>query len=68
MHSKKIDHQWTRVSGTDIQPQHSARMLLNDSTLKNHKFISACRNAGIPGTRRQASKFRRKKGKAYQSL
>ena len=31
----------------------------------NAEFIAACRKAGITPTKRQASKFRNKRGRAY---
>ena len=31
----------------------------------DQKFIEACKHAGIPPTKRQASKWRRKQGLAY---
>jgi hypothetical protein len=37
-----------------------------DFAASDKDFIAACRNAGIPPTQRQASKYRLKSGKAYQ--
>ena len=34
----------------------------------NQAFKNACEKAGIPATKRQASKFRRKLGKAWKAL
>ena len=33
----------------------------------NSQFKAACEKAGIPATQRQASRYRRKMGKAYKS-
>jgi hypothetical protein len=38
----------------------------NEQVMKSPAFQTACSNVGIPATRRQASKFRRKMGKAYK--
>lgn len=37
----------------------------NKSTLKNKEFLWACKEAGIEPTKRQASKWNNKRGKAY---
>ena len=39
----------------------------NKEFTKDSNFIQACSSAGIPPTKRQASKFRRKKGLAWTS-
>ena len=64
--TKKTYGTWERVHGPDLQPQHGERAKLNEAMMKNPVFISACEKAGIPATKRQASKFRRKFGIAYK--
>jgi hypothetical protein len=39
-----------------------------DFATTNKQFIKACEAARIPPTKRQASKFRRRRGLAYQKL
>lgn len=48
---------WTRPSGYVTNTEFAAQ---NDS------FKAACEKAGIPATKRQASKWRRKFGTAYR--
>ena len=38
----------------------------NQSTMASQTFKDACEKVGIPVTRRQASKYRNKRGKAYK--
>jgi hypothetical protein len=68
MSKKKINHQWARVSGPDIQPEHRERMKQNNSIMENEAFKKSCAAAEIEPTRRQASKFKRGKGRAYSML
>jgi len=60
--------EWVRVSGPDLQPQHGERRLLNDKVLASENFLTACTKAGVEPTRRQARKFRRKTGRAFNGL
>ncbi len=57
--------QWTRVTGPNLSPDSIERGKKNEAVLKSPQFIAACEKAGIPATRRQASRFRRKHGLAY---
>lgn len=57
--------QWKRVTGPNLSPECIERGKKNDGVLNSPQFKEACEKAGIPATRRQASKFRRKMGKAY---
>ena len=61
----KIGKQWTRVMGDDLDKNNEKRRLANQSILKDPIFIKACELVGIEPTKRQASKWRRKTGKAY---
>lgn len=42
------------------------RITNRDFSRHNKAFLLACEKASIPPTKRQASKFRRKQGLAYQ--
>lgn len=44
------------------------KMLFNKIVFESDKFHNACEKVEIKITKRQASKFRRKTGKAYQGL
>lgn len=63
---RKYDVKWTRVSGPDLDPSNKKLAKRNQDTLKNEHFVQACNLAGIPSTKRQASKFNNKKGAAYK--
>ena len=62
------NQKWTRVSGTDLHPQNEERRLKHDGILKSERFNKACEAVGIQPTRRQASKYARKKGAAYHGI
>ncbi len=57
--------QWARVTGPNLSPDSVERGVKNGDVLKSPQFKEACEKAGIPATRRQASRFRRKLGLAY---
>jgi len=57
--------QWVRVSGPNVCPQYDEYGKRNKSRLADVAFKKACENAGIPVTKRQASKWNNKKGAAY---
>ena len=57
--------QWDRVTGPDLDEGKAKRTKLNLVILKSQVFIDACEKTGSRPTRKQASKYRRKKGKAY---
>ena len=59
------NHQWERVQRTPISEDQSKRQHQNKATLESKHFTTACNNAGIPATQRQASKFNRWTGLAY---
>ena len=60
----KMGQQWERVTGKDLHDK-TDQTNKNASTRVSGKFISACEKAGIPATRRQASKWNMKKGLAF---
>lgn len=62
----KKNTQWTRVTGPNLSPESLERGKKNEDTMKSSHFKESCEKAGIPATRRQASKFRRKLGLAYR--
>ena len=57
--------QWDRVTGPDLDAGDAKRAELNFAILKSQVFIDACEKTGARPTRKQAGKYRRKKGKAY---
>ena len=56
---------WERVFGPDLDIGKADRQRANDYVFNNKTFIEKCMRADIPITRRQASKYRRKRGLAY---
>lgn len=65
MSKKKINHQWKRVTGDNLCPMNAVREQQNKSTLESPEFLRACKEAEVTPTKRQASKFRKKRGAAY---
>ena len=65
MAKRKEYHMWTRVFGPNLDPGNKERMKKNIAVQESKVFIDACKKENIEPTRRQASKFRRKKGLAY---
>jgi len=57
---------WDRVSGPDTDFTKKDRTEANKKTKENKHFIDACSDAGVDPTKRQASKWNHKKGKAYK--
>ncbi len=57
--------EWDRVTGTDLDAGKVERAKLNQGILKSQVFLDACEKTGARPTRKQASKYRRKKGKAF---
>lgn len=53
---------WERIRAEKPEVQHPT----NEEYSKDPKFVAACSSVGIEATRRQASKYRRKQGKAYK--
>ena len=58
--------QWDRVHGPNLQPYHKERYEAAKNRMKSDEFKSACANAGIEPTRRQARKWNMRKGAAYK--
>ena len=56
---------WKRVSGPDLDLGNNARANLNKNVQESKIFIDSCKLAGIEPTRKQASKYRRKKGLVF---
>ena len=66
MAKRKINTQWDRVQGPDLDTGKKQRAERNKSIMADKIFLDACANAGIEPTKRQASKWNSKKGKAYK--
>lgn len=58
--------QWMRVQRTPETPKMKKRREMNTSRLTDETFLEACKKAGVDSTRRQASKWNNRKGKAYK--
>lgn len=63
--SKKKNVDWARVHGPDNDVNKADRTKANKSVFETEVFKKACEAAGIDPTIRQASKFRRKRGIAF---
>lgn len=59
------DYKWQRVTGIDLDKKKNRRYIQNKEILNSKDFKTACKKVGIKPTKRQASKYRRKKGLAY---
>jgi hypothetical protein len=57
---------WKRVTGPDLQPGHAKRAKINEDRMNSPQFRNACEQADVSPTRRQASKWNHKQGKAYK--
>ncbi len=57
---------WVRVTGYDLQPGHAERAIKNESIRTSAPFKKACDAVNLKHTTRQASKWRRKTGLAWQ--
>lgn len=62
---KKKNVDWVRVHGPDIDVNKADRTKANKSVFETEVFKEACDAVGINPTIRQASKFRRKGGIAF---
>lgn len=52
--------------GPDLQGERkTSGYNMSEGVLSSHIFLECCKAAGIEPTRRQASKYRRGRGKAY---
>ena len=61
----KVGQSWTRVTGPNLKPENAIKEQQNISRKADQNFQSACEDAGIKVTKRQASKWNNKKGAAY---
>lgn len=59
---------WPRVFGPDLDLRNRVRFKANSKVLVDKNFIALCERVDIPATRRQASKYRRKKGLAFKGV
>jgi hypothetical protein len=57
---------WKRVHGPNIQPGHDERAKKNEARMNDPAFKKACEKADVQPTRRQASKWNHRQGKAYK--
>jgi len=62
------DNKWIRVTGPDLDTKNKERRKANDIVLADSIFLEACKLAGIPSTKRQARKWQKGRGKAYESV
>lgn len=61
----KMGQMWTRVTGPNLKPENAVRAASNKGVFESANFKKCCEIAGIPVTKRQASKWNNKKGAAY---
>lgn len=61
------NYQWDRVQSTPRDPAEQDRKNRIDAILVDKVFLKVCAWEKIPVTRRQASKYARKRGRAYQT-
>ena len=67
MMKRKIQYEtWKRVTGPDLDPFNEKRRRANNRILKSETFLRLCSKLGIEATKRQASKFKNKKGLVYK--
>jgi len=62
----KANIKWERVHGPDLDPNNGIRAAVNQKILKSEIFIDACKRANIIATKRQASKWNKKRGLAFK--
>jgi hypothetical protein len=65
---RKRNHQWERVKRTSMDGRQAFRTKRNDAVFKSDRFKKICENLNIEPTRRQASKYARKRGLAYTGI
>jgi len=61
----KTGQQWIRVSGPNLCPENAVREATKKGVYESTSFKRCCESAGVPVTKRQASKWANKKGAAY---
>jgi len=66
MAKQKINVQWERVFGPDLDPLNAINREINAGIMKSKDFIQSCKMLNIDPTKRQASKWGNKKGSAYK--
>lgn len=66
MSKRKSNHQWKRVIGTSIEPKYKINNL--KFSKEDKIFNKACELAKVNPTQRMASKWRNKKGTAYNFI
>ena len=68
MAKKKYNHDWLRIptGAPDLDEGKADRAKGNKAILESDEFKNRCDAAGVTPTKRQASKFRRKKGSAFK--
>ena len=63
--TNKLDHQWTRVHGNDLDKGNAVRRKKNQDLLNSPHFQEVCRKLDLKATLRQASKCNNKYGRVY---
>ena len=63
--AKKMNVSWIRVHGPNLKPENELRHKKNLSRMADADFKASCEAAGVEVTKRQASKWNNKKGRAY---
>ena len=66
MKKTKVNHDWIRVYGPDLDPDRLEREKANKNIYESEDFQELCKKANIDPNKRQASKYRRKRGLVYK--
>ena len=66
MHSRKVNHQWERVTATPELESVRKRRVANETVMKSQIVADICKGMGIELTRRQASKFKAGRGRVFR--
>lgn len=62
-----MSNQWVRVHGANLDTNAKEKQEENKNVFNSDKFKNACEKAKTSVTKRQASKFKNKKGAAFKS-
>ena len=64
--NKTSGKQWDRVHGPDLDVNNELRAKENQNIMSSEVFKKACNKVGIEVTKRQAQKWKNKKGKVFK--
>ena len=64
--NKSNGKQWERVHGPDLDPNNEVRAKENQNIMSSEVFKKACEKVGLSITKRQAQKWKNKKGRVFK--